>query len=149
MLAQDLKPKTFEETHKPVNQKAGVLFQKIKTPSNGKLTIETSAGADYLVQLLKAGTKKAIVGIYLKGGKTLTVDVPLGNYDLVYAAGKIWYGLGDRFGPPPMTSYSKADKPFEFKADSEGMTSHWAVELILQENGNLGTTKINASQFGE
>ena len=81
---------------------------------------------------------------FIYGGQNFETKVPLGVYRLKYASGKIWYGEKYLFGPD--TAYSKAEQDFEFYRQGDQIAGY-TVELILQRNGNLHTTRIPASEF--
>ena len=86
--------------------------------------------------------------MYMQGGQPLTVNVPVGTYELRYAVCQVWYGPVYKFGPD--TAYAKADDLFAFSVTRtiDGWSySEWTVELILQTGGNLETTPIDASEF--
>lgn len=146
-LAAAQKPKTFEETHKPVKQSPGIVFAKKKPHSGSTLTIRTSTGSNYYVQLVTANTTNAIQGIYVIGGKPVTVEVPIGVYEITYATGNVWYGKGDLFGPD--TDFYKADHSFDYHLDQDGSIPYYEIELIQQVGGNMATHKIDPSQFGK
>ena len=108
------------------------------------LQLVTNPGADYYVKLVDPETKSDRFGIYVHGGHSLDVDVPLGQYEVHYAAGETWYGISRRFGQD--TVYFRADRLFNFTATSDGY-SGYTIELILQPNGNLTSTQIPAADF--
>jgi hypothetical protein len=108
------------------------------------LEIRGGSGSNYLVKLVNAYTKDPIMTIFVHSGSTATVDVPLGNYEFRYASGEKWYGYKYLFGPN--TSYSKADKTFDF-IDTGSQISGYTITLYKVSNGNLRTSRIEATQF--
>ena len=108
------------------------------------LTISTKGDGYYYVKLKNTLTGKDSLAFFVYGGSEITVDVPLGGYDLVYAYGHDWLGVSKKFGKE--TVYSKADEPFLFYQDN-GYINGWTVELYMQPNGNLGLEEISASEF--
>ena len=108
------------------------------------LKIITPHGSDYLVRLVSVIYNEQVFEAYIRGGDTITAYVPIGNYELKYASGSIWYGYDTLFGPN--TVYMKADKIFSFKADGDSY-SGYKITLIKQLNGNLSTNRINAKDF--
>jgi len=80
----------------------------------------------------------------VRSGKTARVRVPLGSYELRYAAGADWYGEEYLFGPS--TGYAKAAEPFDFHTEGDRVLG-FTVELIKQTNGSLGEEAIKASDF--
>lgn len=122
----------------------GVLYDYTGQPALAPLTIVTSAGRDYYVKLVYTGTNDAVMGIYVQGGITSDVQVPLGSYEMRYASGTIWYGYLNLFGPE--TAYAKAAGTFDFIDAGDSYTGY-TVELIMQEGGNLETYGIGPEQF--
>ena len=107
------------------------------------LRIITSRGDNYYVKAVPRGGG-APVCIFIRGGDTIDVDVPLGDYTIKYACGDKWYGEDLLFGN--RTSYSKADSPFSFKRTYDGV-SGYTLTLYKVQNGNLRTSTIDASSF--
>lgn len=146
-----------DETKK-VEKQPEVVFEQpeIKSPSNGSvrkwtsapslapLSIDTSAGSDYLVKLVDANTGNDVLDVYVKGGRNIELKVPLGSYHIKYASGEKWYGYEHLFGPK--TGYSKADSLFRFE-DTGYQVTGYTLTLYRVTNGNLRTQNINKSQF--
>ena len=75
-------------------------------------------------------------------------NVPLGNFILKYATGSSWCGKIDTFGTE--TAFHKADVVFRFYRQNtdDGYTMIGnTIELILQANGNLETSRISREAF--
>ena len=105
------------------------------------LSIRTKyADQHHYIKLIDLSHKKEILTAFIRGGTTLSVDVPLGNCELRAAVGKTWYG--DRFLFGPNTAYSKADKIFDFKVKGNEVRGY-NVELFLQPHGNLSTRRLS------
>jgi hypothetical protein len=84
--------------------------------------------------------------IFVHGGTTVNVDVPLGVFEVRYASGTNWFGYGDLFGPKPYTVYSKADRFFDFQVVGNEIRGY-TITLYNVANGNLSTTEIAESEF--
>jgi hypothetical protein len=109
------------------------------------LKIVTAAGGpNYYVKIVDWKTHAATLVFFVRSGDTTTVRIPLGVYELRYAAGESWYGEEYLFGPE--TAYAKADESFDYRAHGEEV-SGFSVELIKQINGNLSESRIRASDF--
>lgn len=108
------------------------------------LEIKSSPGASYLVKLTDANGGGDVMTIFVVGGKTANVKVPLGNYVIKYVSGSVWYGYQLYFGPNG--SYARTEKTFEFMRDSDGVTGY-KVTLYAVQNGNLKTNQIEAKDF--
>lgn len=108
------------------------------------LEIKTSSGSNYLVKLEDVSTERDILAVFIRGGSTIEIEIPLGTYRLKYAAGKTWYGYEHYFGPS--TGYSKADTNFRFYNDS-GRVSGYIVTLYQVRDGNLRTSSLSPGEF--
>lgn len=107
------------------------------------LKIETNYGNDYYIKVVNIANNQEALTAYIAGGEDFEIMMPLGTYEIRYAAGKIWYGTQYYFGPN--TTY-KADELFKFTFDGNQYTGY-TVELILQTHGNLSTSYIDPSEF--
>ena len=110
--------------------------------------IRTAVGANYFVKLEDSVTREPILTFFIRGGQTMQSDVPFGQFVLKYATGRSWCGEFDMFGPE--TEFHKADVALRFaRQDSDdgyAITGN-TIELILQVNGNLKTSKICREAF--
>lgn len=98
----------------------------------------------YLVKVVEWTTKDTVMTIFIHGGKSVDVDLPLGEYEIRYAVGEEWHGYKYLFGPS--TIYKKAEEKFVF--DVLGNYVHgYTLELFSQVNGNLSTTIIDENEF--
>ncbi len=108
------------------------------------LEIRTDSGSDYYVKVVNATNDNDTLAIYIHGGETVEVEVPLGSYEIRYASGNDWYGDKGLFGIK--TSYNKADELFTF-SDTGYQISGYTITLYQVANGNLQTKSIDESQF--
>lgn len=109
------------------------------------LTIVTRAnGNHYFVKITDWYTNETVATIFIRDGQTVETLLPLGSYKIKYAIGETWYGEQLLFGPN--TSYSEAEKRFDFTM-SEDVATGYTVELFLQRDGNLHTKKIFPSEW--
>jgi hypothetical protein len=116
----------------------------VNDKSIAPLTIETSAGANYLVKIVDYYSKSNVMTIFIKGGNTIRTKVPLGTFEIRYASGEQWYGYKHLFGND--TSYSKADESFDFRNTGYQITGY-TLTLYRVSNGNLRTSHMNPSEF--
>jgi peptidoglycan hydrolase-like protein with peptidoglycan-binding domain len=108
------------------------------------LELKAAPGGHYLVKLVNARTFAPVLTVFVRGGATVEVDVPLGTYEIRYASGETWYGYDNLFGPN--TAYSKAERTFNFAVVGnrvEGFT----ITLYKVAHGNLPTTTIKPTDF--
>lgn len=112
------------------------------------LEIHTAAGANYFIKLEDSVTHEPIQTFFVRGGQTIESNVPLGQFVLKYATGNLWCGENDLFGNE--TQFNKADAVLRFTRqdfdDGYTMIGH-TIELILQTNGNLKTSRIDRETF--
>ena len=106
--------------------------------------IKSSYGGHYLVKLVDSYTQNPIMTVFVHGGMTVDVEVPLGTYEVRYASGELWYGYEHLFGAK--TAYRKADQSFYFRNDG-AQVSGYTISLYKVRNGNLRTSKIGKEQF--
>lgn len=64
------------------------------------------------------------IRLYVRGGSTAEINIPLGEYAIYYAHGSAWYGEEALFGPE--TAYYQYDDTFLFKETSKGY-SRWSI----------------------
>ena len=132
-------------SHPPVAAPAhGAMRSYTSAPAVAPLGIETSYGGYYFVKLEDPTTKRTVLELFVHGGRTVEVNVPLGTYIMKYASGDQWYGREHFFGP--QTAYSKAESLFYFTEDARGY-SGYTVTLYKVAHGNLETERIAPEQF--
>lgn len=109
------------------------------------LEIKTEEGADYYVKLQSVANSDHIMTMYIHGGDTISVEVPLGDYIIKYTSGDTWYGDQDElyFG---RDSFFQADEFFSF-TNTGNQISGYTVTLYQVVDGNLETVPIDKSQF--
>lgn len=138
---------TLNENSKltPVEISNGTQLIYPKDETQSFITINTSDSHNYYCFIKDIDNNgKNNASVYVAGGNSVTIDLPLGNYEFYYCTGDTWYGLDNLFGKNTI-SY-KADKVFDLiKIDNS--IQNYTVILQRQENGNLKTQNINTSQF--
>ena len=106
--------------------------------------IQTSGGGNYLVKLEDAYRGTDVMDVFVRGGDTIEVEVPLGNYVVKYASGMTWYGYDYLFGPE--TGYNKAESTFNFRSDGYQI-SGYTITLYQVAGGNLHTSRLSPAEF--
>ena len=109
-----------------------------------RFKVSAPEGSHYWVKLVDASTSAPAITMFVRGGTTAEVKVPLGNYVVKYASGKTWYGTTYLFGPD--TAYGKADQTMRFWVEGNIVHGH-SMTLYKVRNGNLRTESIPASEF--
>lgn len=129
----------------PVTGKIRALWKTNSRTVLAPLKVVTASGSlNYYVKIVDWETHAPKLVFFVRSGETAAVRVPIGVYELRFAAGEKWYGEEYLFGPE--TAYRKADERFEFRAEDEKV-SGFTVELIKQINGNLKETVIRPTDF--
>jgi hypothetical protein len=122
----------------------GEIILSMQAPRVAPFTIETRSGANYLVKLYECTSGMEAMSVFVYGGRTVEVKVPLGTYEVKYGSGRNWYGYEDCFGREG--SYAKADTFFTFK-NEYGRITGWTITLYSVAHGNLSTENIRWSEF--
>ena len=131
----------FTEPPVPINH--GIVSKNF-TSGVAPLEIKTRTGNNYYIKIVDIANNQVVLTAYIVGGRHFEVLIPLGVYEIRYAAGGTWYGTEHYFGPE--TAFSKANEKFHFTFDGY-QYSGYTVELILQSYGNLRTEHIDETEF--
>lgn len=108
-------------------------------------TIKSGNGADSFTQdFLVSMEEENFIKFYIRAGETFSISVPVGTYDVYYAAGDDWYGENDLFGSD--TVYYRCAEPFRFTMFQE-KTTGWTIILERTPDGNLEVDKISSEDF--
>jgi hypothetical protein len=119
-------------------------FRIHQTPA-APLTITTRGeGLHHFIRMSDWKDDSPVLAIFIRAGRSIETDVPVGSYRLKYAAGRTWFGEKYLFGPD--TSYSQADSCLEFEQLDGRMRGH-TIELFSQVGGNLTTSRIDSSRW--
>ncbi len=113
-------------------------------PSLAPLSIATRGNSNYYIKLVDSVAGTTAGTFFIRSGDSLEVEVPLGTFEIRYAAGTTWYGENQLFGLE--TVYSRADENFSFRRTPDGY-SGYTIELFLQPNGNMRTERLQAEDF--
>lgn len=98
----------------------------------------------YFVKLEDSASSKSILTVFVRAGRQVDIQVPLGTYVVKYASGRRWYGYQHLFGPE--SSYNRADTTFAFRREGNQMKG-FSITLYAVPGGNLKTSPIKASDF--
>ena len=94
-----------------------------------------NAGQHFFVKLIDLPANKEVLSLFLRSGAQLKVNLPLGTYELKYAAGETWYGPGWLFGNA--TTFSRLDTELAFE-HTDNEISGYSVDLYLQPAASSG-----------
>ena len=128
----------------------------VKVPKNGStrtytssksiapLEIKTGSGGNYLVKLHNINQGKNVMDVFVHGGSTVSVDVPLGTYKIKWATGPSWFGYDKLFGPETVCSITQ--KIFKFEM-ANNQVNGYTLTLYPVSHGNMETESIPLDQF--
>ncbi|MEC9488119.1 MAG: hypothetical protein UMV23_01390 [Halanaerobium sp.] len=136
-----------EEVSDPAEQpvpKNGTVNYYSEEKKIAPLEIRTEEGNYYLLKLVNVEGDKTVLDVFIHGGKTVNIEVPLGTYEIRYASGEKWYGYEYLFGDNTM--YTKAEGLFEFMVENNQVYGY-ILTLYSVTNGNLATNPIAPEDF--
>ncbi len=125
----------------PANGVINQAFQNGIAPL--KITTKQLDNHHY-IKLINTSDQSETLTAFIRSGTSISLGVPLGEYEIKSAAGKTWYGDIFYFGPRSV--FTKLDKTFIFKVDGQKV-SGYTIELFLQPYGNLSMDDIPAFAF--
>lgn len=138
--ADESEVRTLLERYKQSRPASGALYGAGGRYTSPLQIITPSYGStDYFVKLVNKSNGRS-VGIYVRAGATIEVEIPDGTYSVRYSTGSQWYGSRFLFGLN--ASYNRANRDFTF---SNG--SGYSLTLQKVANGNLQTSSMSASDF--
>jgi len=138
-------PITYDPQNDPFGRNDDEMAGEVRTYSVVdrvvKLEIRTNdAQQCHLVRLYGADHHRLVMSVFVKGGQTQPVRVPVGRFIMKVASGANWHGYHGFFGPE--TRFTKMDTVFDFTPGY----SHW-VTLYTLPGGNLTTSVISKDEF--
>lgn len=142
--ARKFQPLTLFQEPEIARPKSGEAQNFSSAPRVAPFEIKASQLGNYLVKLVDARARNDVMTVFVRGGTTVEVEVPLGMFEVRYAYGEKWYGYKHLFGPD--TVYSKAETTFDFSSDGNRVTGY-TITLYGVRDGNLQTSKISAEEF--
>jgi len=106
------------------------------------LEIKVRGSEQYLVKLERNGTVAAM--LLVRANSVAKMLMTLGTYTLKYATGtgEYWCGETARFPFGRQTAYHRAGDTFSFVKQTDRY-SGYVVELYLQSDGNLSTSRLS------
>lgn len=132
-----------------VNQNSSVFIngQVLVDPTSPRvcpLSISVSGDESYYIYMDSLTKWNDDISFMVEANKTVSLDVPIGRYELYCASGNIWHGQSNKFGPN--TQYYKADSNLEFTSDGE-YNYGYMVELSGSSGGNIKRHTVDSSEF--
>lgn len=141
----------------------GEILKDTRKEKLAPLTIKTSGSQNYFISLKCVNSPDSWsvtelgrinnnrlfdMTVYVKGGETAEVLVPLAEYEIYYATGNTWYGSIAKFGEETRCFQCEDTFLFEEQWDDEGLYyGGWTLTLYAVPGGNLDTEEISLSKF--
>lgn len=122
---------------------AGLMWNRSGLPAVFPLQVKTRPGKDYRLTLIESGTSKAVLAAYIEGGSFFKVLVPPGTFRLRFAAGTVWRGEEDLFGPEAATEIFELRKPLTFETRGLGIKAGHAVDLRSRGPGRTAAIDVD------
>lgn len=108
----------YKEVEKPESGTVSHIYDSYDNAS--VLTIQLpmyETTTYYYLKLANSETDEIVQSVFIHPGKTESIIVPCGTYELKYACGSKWYGYERLFGK--YGSYSKSENPVSFEQGYE------------------------------
>lgn len=118
----------------------GYFFYLNGGRADSTVTFEMSDDLDYVVELINQSDYSIVTAFYLYAGTSIDMDVPEGDYIILYAAGYNWLGVTDLFGED--TVYYQSDSIYSFYPDNDS-----TITLDIFGGYGIASTEISADEF--
>lgn len=124
---------------------SGLMHNYTNREAMAPFEIKTSdTTVNYYIKLEDSLTKEPEIIIFVRGGDSIKIDVPLGYYKIKYATGKTWFGEEMLFGHN--TTYTTSRDILSFKVDGYYVKGH-TLTLYKVANGNFATQSLTPEDF--
>ncbi|MEW5912865.1 MAG: DnaJ domain-containing protein [Thermodesulfobacteriota bacterium] len=121
-----------------------LIFKNFKEGIAPLVIVTNDPDINHLIKVSNINNKEDVVCMFIQGAQRQKHLIPLGSYEIKYAAGKTWYGVRYLFGPD--TIFGKADKIFDFKKTGNEVHGY-QIRLYKVPHGNLRTKQISPFDF--
>jgi hypothetical protein len=124
-------------------RKANGSYLTRTTGGLGQLKVDNGNPVDTVVKLVKSGSKKPAVSVYIQGKKKVTTGrIKDGTYQVFISSGADWDGK--RFSRD--CRFSKFDDSFKFTTTSRQYTI-WELKLKVAVGGNASSSEVDPDSF--
>lgn len=135
---EQVDPSSYESLARPYN---GAIFYENFAPYDVgacPLIINTRFSPlsnDYYVKLRTLDTKETVVAFYVHSKSTVTIEVPDGSFEIIYASGSEWYGEELLFGPD--TKCYSVNQIFDFYDEGKSVPVRgWELNFLNSDETN-------------
>jgi len=126
----------------PSPPSAGLMWNRTGLPAVFPLQVKTPPGQDYVLTLIDADTGADALAAYIEGGAFFKVLVPPGTFRLKFAAGDVWHGPEDLFGPGKDTHVFELQRPLTFETRGLGVKAGHVVNLLTRQPGEMAEVTL-------
>ncbi|MFD1365399.1 hypothetical protein [Actinoplanes sichuanensis] len=124
-------------------RKANGSYLTRTTGGSGELKVDNGNNVDTVINLVKNGSKKPAVSVYIRGQKKVTTGrIKDGTYQVFMSSGADWDGK--RF--TRNCQFSKFDSSFKFTTTSRQYTI-WELSLKVRLGGNASSSDVDPDSF--
>ncbi len=123
------------------------MWNRSGLPLTFPLVLKTDPGEDYYVVLKDAGTGKAAMAAYARGGDFFRVLVPPGTFRIAIAAGTGWEGEERLFGPGDATRRFELPDTLTFRVRGLATKAGHVVDLREAPAGVLASSRVRAAEI--
>lgn len=124
------------------SQPAGLMWNRTGLPAVFPLQVKTPPDQDYFLTLIDEETGDDAFAAYIKGGAFFKVLVPPGVFRLKFAAGDVWQGEEDLFGPDENTRVFELRKPLTFETRGLAVKAGHIVNLLERRPSQISEVTL-------
>ncbi len=114
-----------------VPQTAGLMWNRTGLPAVFPLVVKSPKGRDYFLTLINNKTGEEALAAYIQGGSFFKVLVPPGEFRLSFAAGIVWEGEENLFGPGKLTQVFELEMPLTFEVRNPNIKAGHIVDMSM------------------
>jgi hypothetical protein len=128
----------------PVNGQVKRFWRSTRRTILAPLKIYTQGNQHHFIKVVDPKVNRSVLTVFVQAGRDVSLQVPIGTYEIKYAMGTQWYGENDLFGVN--TSFGKAERQLVFQVNGRKVRGY-SLRLYPQVGGNLKTKPINRTDF--
>lgn len=127
-------------TPHPTSHPIGLMWNRTGLPPVFPLQVKSPVGRDYVLTLIDSATGAEALAAYVEGGAFFRVLVPPGRYRVRFAAGRVWRGDEELFGPGALTEHFELEAPLIFEIRNPGIKAGHIIDLSTAALGQVAQT---------
>lgn len=132
---------------RPVVATPGVMRVRAGRTAAAPLHIRNNGEMDQLVKIFNVADQREEMLVYARASQGVDVKLPLGTYEVRFAAGRTWYGLQFLFGS--QTRFARLEQQLTFRRKAGAIEGPSRIELALTAAKGRGPRQasIERSEF--